>query len=118
MTNPFSYQGLRVVVTGAARGVGANLLEVLAELDVALVTAIDLNPPSGPHHAFLATDLSDEAAVRDVVARIDGPVHVLFNNAGVADTQPAAYLNGVSLDIDGGFNAAMAIDELDLSGRA
>lgn len=88
MTHPFTYQGLRVVVTGAARGVGAALLELLAELDVAHVTAIDRNPPSAPHDAFLATDLSDEAAVRDVVANIDGPVHALFNNAGVADTQP------------------------------
>ena len=88
MTQPFSYQGLRVVVTGGARGVGAALLDVLAELDAAHVTVIDLNAPSGPHGAFLATDLSDEHAVREVVARIDGPVHVLFNNAGVADTPP------------------------------
>ena len=29
----------------------------------------------------------------------------------------ASYLNGVSLDIDGGFNAAMATGQLDLSGR-
>jgi len=88
MTHPFSYEGLRVVVTGAARGVGATLLELLAELDVAHVTAIDRNAPSGVHHAFLAADLSDEDAVRDAVSRIDGPVNVLFNNAGVADTQP------------------------------
>ena len=55
MTHPFSYEGLRVVVTGGARGVGAALLDVLAELDAAHVTVIDLNPPSGPHDAFLAT---------------------------------------------------------------
>ena len=96
MANPFSYEGLRVVVTGASRGVGATLLELLAELDVAHVTAIDLNPPSGSHHAFLAADLSDEDAVRDTVARIDGPVNVLFNNAGVADTQPAATVLAVN----------------------
>jgi NAD(P)-dependent dehydrogenase (short-subunit alcohol dehydrogenase family) len=88
MTHPFSYEGRRVVVTGAARGVGAALLDVLAELDVTHVTAIDLNEPSGPHHAFLATDLSDENAVRDAVTRIDGGVDALFNNAGVADTPP------------------------------
>ena len=88
MTHPFSYRGLRVVVTGAARGVGAALLELLAELEAAHVTAIDLNTPSGSHDAFLATDLSDEEAVRDAVKRIDGPVNVLFNNAGVADTPP------------------------------
>ena len=67
MTHPFSYQDRRVVVTGAARGVGAALLDVLAELEVEHVTALDLNAPNGPHDAFLATDLSDEDAVRDAV---------------------------------------------------
>ena len=88
MTHPFTYEGLRVVVTGASRGVGAALLQLLAELDVAHVTAIDLNPPADPHDAFFVADLSDEGAVRDVATRIDGPVNVVFNNAGVADTQP------------------------------
>ncbi len=88
VTHPFSYQGRRVVVTGAARGVGAALLDVLAELDVAHVTALDLNAPNGPHDAFLPTDLSDEDAVKAAVAGIDGAVHTLFNNAGVADTPP------------------------------
>ncbi len=87
--HPFSYEGRRVVVTGAARGVGAALLDVLRELDVAHVTAIDLNAPSGPHDAFVATNLSDEQAVRAAISGIDQPVHALFNNAGVADTQPA-----------------------------
>ena len=88
MTHPFSYEGLHVVVTGAASGVGAALLELLAELDVARVTAIDRNEPSGSLDVFIGADLSDEHAVRDGVMRIDGPVNALFNNAGVADTQP------------------------------
>jgi NAD(P)-dependent dehydrogenase (short-subunit alcohol dehydrogenase family) len=88
MTHPFSYADRRVVVTGGARGVGAALLEVLAELDVAHVTVLDLGAPSGLHDEFIATDLSDEQAVRGALERIDGPVHALFNNAGVADTQP------------------------------
>jgi len=87
MTQPFSYEGRRVVVTGAARGVGAALLRVLAELDVAHVTALDLEVPDGPHEAFLAADLSQEDAARAAVAQVDTPVHTLFNNAGVADTQ-------------------------------
>ena len=47
---------------------------------------LDLNAPSGPHDSFIAADLSHEVAVSDAIGRIDGPVHVLFNNAGVADT--------------------------------
>ena len=91
MTDLFSYQDRRVVVTGGSRGVGAALLDVLAELDVAHVTVLDLNPPEGPHDTFVATDLGDEQAVRAAIKTIsDGgsPVHALFNNAGVADTLP------------------------------
>jgi NAD(P)-dependent dehydrogenase (short-subunit alcohol dehydrogenase family) len=88
MTHPFSYQNRRVVVTGGSRGVGAALLDVLAELDVAHVTVLDLNAPDGPHDTFVATDLSDEAAVRAAIGAIDGDVNALFNNAGVADTSP------------------------------
>ena len=88
MSNPFDYTGKRVVVTGAATGVGAGLLEVLAELDAAHVTVLDLKAPTGPHDVFLPTDLSDPAAVDAAVAAIDGGVDALFNNAGVADTMP------------------------------
>ena len=88
MTNPYSYEGRRVVVTGAATGVGAALLDVLGDLGAAHVTVLDVKAPSGPHDSFLETDLSDEAAVRDAMRAIDAPVHALFNNAGVADTQP------------------------------
>ena len=92
MSHLFSYQDRRVVVTGGSRGVGAALLDVLAELDAAHVTVLDLSPPTGPHDTFVGTDLSDEEAVRAAIKAIVGmrnPVHALFNNAGVADTQPS-----------------------------
>ncbi len=50
MTNPFSYEGKRVVVTGAATGVGAGLLDVLADLGAAHVTVLDVKAPTGPNH--------------------------------------------------------------------
>jgi NAD(P)-dependent dehydrogenase (short-subunit alcohol dehydrogenase family) len=90
MSDLFSYRDRNVVVTGGSSGVGAALLDVLAELDVAQVTVVDLNPPAGPHNTFVATDLADEQAVHVAIGAIGdtGPVHTLFNNAGVADTQP------------------------------
>jgi len=96
MSNPFSYENKRVVVTGGATGVGAGLLEVLAEQDVEHVTVLDLKEPSGPHTTFMQCDLSDQVAVVAAVAAIDGPVDVLFNNAGVADTLPPSTVISVN----------------------
>jgi NAD(P)-dependent dehydrogenase (short-subunit alcohol dehydrogenase family) len=89
MSDLFSYEGKRVVVTGAATGVGAGLLDVLAELGAAHVTVLDRKAPTGPNQTFLETDLADPAAVDAAINTIDGPVDVLFNNAGVADTLPS-----------------------------
>lgn len=96
MTNPFSYEGRRVVVTGAATGVGAALLDLLAEIGAPEVTVVDRKAPIGPHAAFLEADLSDESAVDDVIGAIAGPVDVLFNNAGVAATQPPGVVLAVN----------------------
>jgi len=96
VSNPFSYTGKQVVVTGGATGVGAALLDLLSELGAPEVTVLDLKAPSGPHTRFLETDLSDPAAVDASVAAIDGPVDVLFNNAGVAATLPARVVLAVN----------------------
>jgi NAD(P)-dependent dehydrogenase (short-subunit alcohol dehydrogenase family) len=96
MSDLFSYAGKRVVVTGAATGVGAALLDVLAELDAAHVTVLDIKAPSGPHTTFIETNLGDKAAVDAAIEAIEGPVHALFNNAGVADTQPPAVVIAVN----------------------
>jgi NAD(P)-dependent dehydrogenase (short-subunit alcohol dehydrogenase family) len=85
MTTDLNYRGRRVVVTGGASGVGAALLDVLAELEATHVTVLDRNVPTGPHHEYLQVDLADEAALRDAIGKIEAPVHALFNNAGVAD---------------------------------
>lgn len=88
MSGLFSFDGKCAVVTGAATGVGAALIELLAELGAEHVTVLDVKKPTGPHDLFLETDLSDPAAVDSAIAAIEGPVHALFNNAGVADTSP------------------------------
>jgi NAD(P)-dependent dehydrogenase (short-subunit alcohol dehydrogenase family) len=88
MSDPFGYAGKRVVVTGGATGVGAALLDLLAEVGAPEVTVLDIKAPSGPHARFLETDLSDPAAVDAAIAAVDGSVDVRFNNAGVAATLP------------------------------
>src|SRR5215218_1086049 len=96
MSHPFSYAGKHALVTGGASGVGAALLEVLAELDVAHVTVVDVRVPDGPHDDFRSVDLADETAVDALAAGIEGPIHALFNNAGVADTSPPHTVIGVN----------------------
>lgn len=85
----FDFTDRRVVVTGGATGVGAELLGLLGELGATDVTVLDLHEPSGPHATFLPTDLADREAIDYAIERIDGPVDAVFNNAGVADTLPA-----------------------------
>ena len=70
--NPFSYEGKRVVITGAYSGVGAALLELIDSLGAEHITVVDLKEPSGPATEFVQADLSDQAAVDRAVAAIDG----------------------------------------------
>jgi NAD(P)-dependent dehydrogenase (short-subunit alcohol dehydrogenase family) len=96
MTNPFRYDGKRVVITGAATGVGAALLDVLSEQGAEDVTVLDVKAPTGPHRRYVEVNLADEAGVEEVIVALDGPVHALFNNAGVADTSPPHTVIGVN----------------------
>jgi NAD(P)-dependent dehydrogenase (short-subunit alcohol dehydrogenase family) len=82
------FNGKRVVVTGGATGVGAELLRLLESAGAPEVIVLDVKEPSGAHTTFLETDLSDKSQIDGAVARIDGQVDALFNNAGVADTLP------------------------------
>jgi len=87
--NPFSYQGKRVVITGAYSGVGAAAVELLSSLGASEIIALDIKQPEGPITRYIETNLGDPAAIDAAAAAIDGPVDVLFNNAGIAATNPA-----------------------------
>ena len=93
----FDFSGKHVVVTGGATGVGAGLLEVLAELGAPKVTVLDLREPSGPHDIFIETNLSNRDAIDAAAAKIEGPVAALFNNAGVADTSQREIVLAVNI---------------------
>ena len=88
MSHPFDYSNKRVVLTGAFSGVGAALLDVLAELGGPEVITLDIKQPEGPHSRFIETNMGKASSVDAAIEQIEGPIDVLFNNAGIAATHP------------------------------
>ncbi|MFZ4584416.1 MAG: coniferyl-alcohol dehydrogenase [Acidimicrobiia bacterium] len=83
------YEGKKVVVTGAASGMGEAAARILGELG-AEVHAIDINEPSLDGVVFHRTDLKDPSAIEATVDAVSAgsPVERLFNCAGLAQTFP------------------------------
>ena len=88
MHDPLKYEGSRVVVTGAASGMGAACAQILVELG-AEVHGIDVNDGAGGLTNLHRCDLSDPAAIDTIVAEIGGPIDSLFNCAGLPTTAPS-----------------------------
>jgi NAD(P)-dependent dehydrogenase (short-subunit alcohol dehydrogenase family) len=81
-----NYDGRRVIVTGAASGIGAATTELLVGLG-AEVHAADLHESPVPGVAQTHTfDLSDDDQVIDLVGEMGGDIDALFNCAGVPGT--------------------------------
>ncbi|HZT67833.1 MAG TPA: coniferyl-alcohol dehydrogenase [Acidimicrobiales bacterium] len=76
------YAGRRVVVTGAASGMGEATARLLVELD-AEVVALDVKPTSLEGATGMQVDLRDRASIEETAAALDGPVHAFFNCAGL-----------------------------------
>jgi NAD(P)-dependent dehydrogenase (short-subunit alcohol dehydrogenase family) len=95
---------LRVMVTGAAAGIGAAIAAGFAD-DGARVSIADVDPGlldaavvADPRLSGVAIDIADESAVDawfDDVLEEWGGLDVLVNNAGIAG--PTAYVEDVSL---------------------
>jgi NAD(P)-dependent dehydrogenase (short-subunit alcohol dehydrogenase family) len=92
---PFSYVNKRVVVTGAASGMGAATVTVLADAG-AEVHALDIAPVEGPCSGTYETDCGDPSSIEATLDRIGAPVHCLFNVAGVPQPHPADRVFGVN----------------------
>jgi len=92
-------KGRHAVVTGAARGIGAEIARTLAAggarvsligRDRAALEKVQ-KELAGSGHAVAAADVSDEASVRaafEVLRAASGPVSILVNNAGQAESAP------------------------------
>ena len=80
--NPFDIQGLRAVVTGAARGIGEATAALFEEAGV-LVARIDQDAGEGVIQADVARETELERAFEEAAQRLGG-IDVLVNNAGIA----------------------------------
>ena len=90
-----SLSGHRVVVTGAASGIGLETVRALAGTGAEITMAVrdvaqgeraarEVAASTGsPAPRVMALDLADLSSVAAFVAAWDGPLHVLVNNAGV-----------------------------------
>src|ERR1700744_560729 len=92
-----NYENKTVVVTGAATGVGAALVDRLRAANAEQIVALDIKPCNGPADEFISADLSDPVAIDDAIHRLPDSIDVLFNNAGVAATLPLRVVIGVNV---------------------
>lgn len=83
----YGYAGKRVVVVGAATGMGRAVAE-LAHDAGAEVVALDRADFDLPDAKIIQVDLADQASIEAAAAAVGGPVHALFSCAGVADGTP------------------------------
>ncbi len=77
-----SYRGKRVVITGAASGMGAAATEIVKELG-GEIFALDIKPVTASGVEFLETNLGDRASIDAVLAKITGQIDAIFNIAGL-----------------------------------
>jgi NAD(P)-dependent dehydrogenase (short-subunit alcohol dehydrogenase family) len=92
----FSLNGKVAVVTGGARGIGGATAQLLADAGAKVAVAdlleaegrktVDEIEAAGGAAAFWKLDVSDEAAVKRVLAEVEsrfGRIDILINNAGI-----------------------------------
>jgi len=87
-----SLSGRHAIVTGGARGIG---LAVAAALEAAGARVSVVSRSTAAHARFFAAiaDVSDDAQVArafDACREANGPVAILVNNAGIAESAPLA----------------------------
>lgn len=118
-------QGRHAVVTGAARGIGAEIARTLAAEGAVLtllgrrIETLEATRASlaGEGHGAIACDVADAPSVQrafDEARAARGPVAVLVNNAGQAESAPFLKTSAelwqrmLSVNLSGSFHCAQA----------
>ncbi|HEY1839628.1 MAG TPA: hypothetical protein VGG53_05295 [Mycobacterium sp.] len=70
MTPIIDYSGKTVVITGAATGVGAELVTLLRGAGPERIIAVDIKACDGPVDDTIITDLADPNAIDDMISRL------------------------------------------------
>ncbi|HZQ87521.1 MAG TPA: SDR family oxidoreductase [Acidimicrobiales bacterium] len=83
----FRYDGKRALVVGGATGMGAAVAELVQDAG-AEVVVMDFAEVTLPGVKAIHLNLAERESVEAAVDDCGGPVHVLFNCAGVADGTP------------------------------
>jgi NAD(P)-dependent dehydrogenase (short-subunit alcohol dehydrogenase family) len=103
LTDYFSLKGKVAIVTGAARGIALQIANALSAAG-ARIAIVDMSEREGMAAAnqlgsqhdkarFWLTDVSDEAAVKQMIASVEahfGSIDILINSAGVDTDKPSA----------------------------
>jgi NAD(P)-dependent dehydrogenase (short-subunit alcohol dehydrogenase family) len=78
----------RIIVTGAASGIGAATAKLLKSKG-AYIIAFDLNKATENVDEYIPVDLSDKSSILEAVSKFKGTADVLCNIAGVPPTLPS-----------------------------
>ncbi len=84
MRDFLGYQGKRVVVNGAASGMGEATAKLLTEMG-AEVHALDIKQVTVPVKRYIQTDLKQKQSIDDAVKQIPNDIHAIFCCAGVSN---------------------------------
>ena len=116
-------KGKVAVVTGAARGIGRNIVETFLAEGARMVYALDITPGeyTHPHLAHVALNVTDRSAVAAFAQRAQnevGQIDVLVNNAGVTKDKLLAKMTEedwdfvLDVNLKGVFNLTQAVSNM------